>query len=50
MQCFIEVFFLAFDLNTKIKPFIKNFYEKLAFNLSMFKQNMNIVHWTVHFF
>lgn len=42
--------FLVFDLNTKIKSFIKNFYEKFAFNFSMFKQNMNIVHWTVHFF
>lgn len=42
--------FLVFDLNTKINPFIKNFYEKLAFNFSMFKQNMNIVHCTVHFF
>lgn len=52
--------FLVFDLNTKIKPFIKNFYEKLAFNFSMFKQNTldgtfffineqsggsNLVHW-----
>lgn len=50
MQCFIVVFFLVFDLNTKINPFIKNFYEKLAYNFSMFKQNMNIVHCTEHFF
>lgn len=41
--------FLVFDLNTKIKPFIKNFYEKLAFNFSMFKLYMNMIHWTVLF-
>lgn len=41
--------FLVFNLNTKIKPFIKNFYKKLAFNFSMFKQNMYIVQYIFFF-
>lgn len=38
MQCFCGVF-VVFELNTKIKPFIKNFYEKIGIGIFNIQTN-----------
>lgn len=50
MQCFCGVF-VVFELNIpRLNLLSRIFMKKLALEFSIFKQTMNILHWTVFFF